>query len=451
MRITRKIFGFSMLEMAIAMVIISAAFGSVVAILPTKRAEDNNILTTNKMDKIEKALLAFYNQHGYLPCPASRADAVSSPNFGVSTNCTQSSVAGTTDITPTTKSIRFGVVPVRSLNLSDEYMFDAWGMRFSYAIIKSLGVDEATFITSNASPNDPFILRDQNSLQINGANAEIYISALLLSHGQNRKGAHSSNGNIDVACAGTGLDVENCDLDNIFITSPHNSSSATYYDDFIRWFTNLNIITKSGGHTPSECTPNEQNFSPNDAFGLVFWLDAADVSTLVQTPEVQSWTDKSQYAFFLQPAGLNPPIYQSSGFNGKPTVSIVNKNGFQITGAQLQYLSISSNFTFFFVGKQNEVSGANYLFDMGADATRFGINLNMSGNNFWYRQYNTLHTSQTYSNNVYATWVFKDGGNPEAALYLNGNLATSNSLFNPLIPDQTCIKIGESCTAGARL
>ena len=440
--------GISLVEIALAMLIISAAFGSIVTILPTKKLGTDLLETNYKLDKIEKAIYAFYHQNGYIPCPASRTDLKTSANFGVSTNCA-STATGTTDLTPTSMAIRIGVVPVRTLNLPDDFMFDSWNMKISYSAVKGLAVDKSTFNTANASPSNPYVIKDAAGTQNNNISTKVYTAYTLLSHGKNRKGAVNDIGNTPIACGTAGLDFENCDDDNTFVDAPNNISPANYYDDYFRARTNINIITQSGGNS-SNCSVAPSTFLPTDIYGLTIWLDANDLTKITKdgSNNVSQWTDKSYYVFLFTPTGSNKPVYSATGFNGKPAITFNNKNGLQLTSSTNSYTLPATNVTFFFVGHQSATTNANYILDQNTGTTRFGLNLNMNGSNFWYRQNTTLHSGTTNSNNVYATWVFADGANPEASLYVNGSLVTSNNSFLPLTANASCLKIAESCSSG---
>ncbi len=441
--------GISLLEIAIAMLIISTAIGSIVTMLPSSIKGNAISETSIKLDKIEKAIYAFYHQNGFIPCPASRTDLQSASNFGVSTDCNAAAPSGVTDLSPTAMSIRIGAVPVRTLNLPDDFMYDSFDMRINYSAIKNLAIDLATFNTANSNPADPFIINDSNSTKINQFPAAVYTSYLLWSSGKNRKGAYNNLGLMPVACDTSGLDYENCNLDNIFIDSPHNYESATYYDDYFRWRTNSNIVSLSGG-APNTCNTLPTDFTPDDIFGLSLWLDANDLSKITKdgSNNVSQWRDKSYYGFVFSPIGSNYPVYSATGFNNKPTITFNNKNGFNITSQTNPYSVPATNLTIFFAGHQNTTNGANYLIDLVSASVSFGLNLNMNGSNYWYKQGGTLYPGTTQSGNVYATWVFDDGANPEASLYINGVLNQSNNTFNSLSASYTCFNIAQACSGG---
>ncbi len=449
-----NISGMSLAEVAIAMLIIAAAFGSVVSILPTTKLRDDISETQRKLDKIESAIYSFYNKNGYLPCPASRTELKNSANFGVSTDCA-GSASGVVDVVGASKNIRIGSVPVRTLNLPDDFMFDAWDMRFTYHAIKENSINKQLFDSNTNFLDNDFVIIDNNPAQYSiNTGTDIGEAYALISHGKNRKGAYNDLGVVPVSCnlSHIGLvssEDENCDDDNMLFDAPHSINISTYNDDILRWRTIKNVITLSGG-APANCDQASSTFLPTDIYGLVLWLDANDISKITKdgSNNVSQWTDKSPYIFVFTPAGSNHPVYSATGFNGKPAMTFNNKNGFILSSSSYQYALPATNITIFFAGQQNSITNANYLLDRDTATNRFAINLNMNGNNFWYMQSTNLYSGTTYNGNVYATWMFSDGASPEASLYVNGNLITSNNSFVNLSSAPACFKIGESCTTG---
>ena len=84
--------GFSLVELSVVLVVIALITGMTVAagvgaLESTKRAA-----TINKMDEIEKALLAFRIKYGRLPCPA---DATMAPTDGIWRPLAPCAMAGT--------------------------------------------------------------------------------------------------------------------------------------------------------------------------------------------------------------------------------------------------------------------------------------------------------------------------------------------------------------------
>lgn len=66
----RSISGFSILEMAVVMVIVSILLGGLLVSIASTQEVNNRIETKNQLDEIVEALYGFAQVNGYLPCPA---------------------------------------------------------------------------------------------------------------------------------------------------------------------------------------------------------------------------------------------------------------------------------------------------------------------------------------------------------------------------------------------
>lgn len=115
--------GFSLIEMAVVMLIMGSLLsGLLVALTQTS---NNTRITTAKtqMLKIEEALYAFAQAHGRLPCPAISSSAGYESLDIITKNCTES----------------HGFVPSASLSLygrvnDDDLMLDPWSNPYRYSI-----------------------------------------------------------------------------------------------------------------------------------------------------------------------------------------------------------------------------------------------------------------------------------------------------------------------------
>ncbi len=267
--------GFSLIETSIVLLIFGVVVAAIASIVPTLQQQDNLVSMNKKLDTIQKALDTFYSQNGYLPCPARLNDAPSTANFAVSTNCNVAAgsvlpVGSVVDVNGFTvnENLRVGVVPTRSLNLPDEYMYDVWNNRISYVVVKNMAIDSTQFAAYSSTQADVIRVQDSGANRIHQANSATYANVVaytLVSFGPNSKGATNYMGSATayVACSG-GLDAENCDNDTTFVDSNYNTASATYYDDFIRWKTKQQIMREvtysSGASGSGPTTPANASF-----------------------------------------------------------------------------------------------------------------------------------------------------------------------------------------------
>ena len=117
--------GFSLIQLSIVITVIGIV---IAATLPgnqggTQIARQGN--TSEKMAKIEQALKGWRTANRVYPCPAVGALRSSDINFGKATGA-----AGTCAGAITDGNTVGGVVPTRTLGLSDDDMLDNWGRTF---------------------------------------------------------------------------------------------------------------------------------------------------------------------------------------------------------------------------------------------------------------------------------------------------------------------------------
>src|SRR5271157_3742896 len=122
----------------IALSIIMTAAVVMVSYLPGRDAGEFNkktIQSIQKLDEVEEKMRFFMVAQGRRPCPADGSLAVNSTNFGREANttlgdgnCTGALLSGVS-----TNTVG-GTIPTKSLNLPDDYAFDAWGRRYTYVV-----------------------------------------------------------------------------------------------------------------------------------------------------------------------------------------------------------------------------------------------------------------------------------------------------------------------------
>ena len=142
----RRQAGFTLLEMAMVIMVIAVVMGMSISSSTQVISNSKVAATNNRIKTIETALAAYRLANNRLPCPADRSLATSSASWGY-----QASTAGdcysagaikanfTTNIiknyaignivNPTinvtaTNGVVEGTVPVRTLGLPDEFMYD---------------------------------------------------------------------------------------------------------------------------------------------------------------------------------------------------------------------------------------------------------------------------------------------------------------------------------------
>lgn len=216
----RRAYGFTLPELAIALVIIGLLLAS--ALIPiTTQMELKSISDTQRtLEQVRDALIGFAQANGRLPCPADGSLAVGNANAGrESSSC---------DTGPTSR----GVVPWATLGVPET---DAWGRRISYRVspVFADNPSSTTTYATTAGTDGTLSWQDQSactstpltaaqvsySLCTQG-NISIYtrsdanhsasplalqVAAVVISHGKNGYGAWGTNG-VQVSGVTSGTD-----------------------------------------------------------------------------------------------------------------------------------------------------------------------------------------------------------------------------------------------------
>lgn len=135
----RTSLGFSLIEMAIVLVIITTVLTLGLGTLTTVFSSANYAETRKRQDRIKDALIAYLGANKRLPCPA-----LGNPDGNLATN----DVTGAEARDPVTLvcAAPFGIVPYATLGLGREVAEDGWQNFFSYQVMGS---------SSNCANNPP--------------------------------------------------------------------------------------------------------------------------------------------------------------------------------------------------------------------------------------------------------------------------------------------------------
>lgn len=234
----RRNSGFTLVELSVVLVVLSLLTAGGLALGTSMVDRSAHVDTRKQLEQLEQSLRDYYIVKGRLPCVASLEESTASASFGVEIGATGTTCQGGLAAPAGTERVnigggvyvRVGMVPVRTLGLSDAAAGDKFGNRIVYAVAERL-TDAGEFggapgaITVRDMGNNPIL-----------SDAAYFIS----SPGKDHKGAYRfSTGNPETACGASGnLDVENCTLDNaIFRDAPFNSGSEEnfFFDDLVRW------------------------------------------------------------------------------------------------------------------------------------------------------------------------------------------------------------------------
>lgn len=284
----RKSSGFSLVE--IAMVIAILGFVLTIGLKSTGAylSAERRQTTVARLAGIDAALVNYVAVQRRLPCPADGrlATGVEVPRDTVAPNIGTCTVA----------ALNNGVVPWVTLGITEAEAQDGWGNRISYRTSRTAGValtidnkmdmslcnpaggDAAavpppTLTCTATTPPINYLLGPGRGLQVqDGAGVNLMDPAtlatgaayMLISHGENRAGAYSSSGTIQIGLppnlpAPPALPApliledmnKNRDTDprypTFFVDAPQNDSGGiAQFDDIVLRPTIMSVVTRAG-------------------------------------------------------------------------------------------------------------------------------------------------------------------------------------------------------------
>jgi alpha-tubulin suppressor-like RCC1 family protein/type II secretory pathway pseudopilin PulG len=327
--------GYTLLELSIVISIIAAVIGASLVMGNVQLEMMKHRGTRDNLETVQQALELYRSKYKRYPCPAAlngTGTAYGQEIIGCATMAAASCPAGLTCLGNLPNRAVIGGVPFRALGLPDEVTLDKWNSRLLYA----LDANHAVSSTSNAG-----------SLRlVDGTNTQLLRSPyfgeaiyVLLSHGPNRAGAYTNNGQVASVCSLGGLDQENCDLSNaVFRTMPkaQGTTTARTFDDEVIWKTqdwgNVFASDASTG-TSRVLTPPKSAVSPvfNTPYGVstsrvaTWWLSSCAIN---RARQLYCW-------------GSDDWQRIGDGGSGTTSVGTVDKNAMQV-GAFSDWTSIST-------------------------------------------------------------------------------------------------------------
>lgn len=209
----RRARGFTMVELAVALLVIALLLGMMVVPLNTQIDQHRINETQKHANLIVEAILGFAVTTGRLPCPA------------IATTANTTAGAGLEDRTAGACTSPEGVVPWATLGVQET---DAWGRRFTYRVTAAFADDPVGGLQASLA------LADNGNITVTSGGAAPVIvasnlAAMVVSHGKNGLGAYQTTG-VQLAAA-AGDEAENADVDGTFISKFHEPS----FDDLLVW------------------------------------------------------------------------------------------------------------------------------------------------------------------------------------------------------------------------
>lgn len=233
--------GFTLVEVAVVLVVGGIILGSVSAYVTTYMKSSAIASTQVKLEAIDDAVQQYLVFNGRLPCAASFMAQPDTSMFGIEVteggtdDCLDfPSNPGETVRVPGSRNgafVRIGAVPVRTLNLPDTYAYDSWGARLTFAVTANLAVSGQYSRDGGAVA----VIDSGGNSSITPAGSAHYV---VVSHGPNKAGAviSQTTGFRNGDCLVTALEGENCNDDSTFRNTMliGTNNNANFYDDLVR-------------------------------------------------------------------------------------------------------------------------------------------------------------------------------------------------------------------------
>jgi prepilin-type N-terminal cleavage/methylation domain-containing protein len=240
--VKRPVQGFSLIELAVAIVIIALLLGSLLVPLSTQVDQRRYAETQTQLEHIREALIGFALANRYLPCPAISATDGREDRDTTTNACTL--VGGNPK--------RDGFIPWVTLGVAPQ---DAWDNLIRYSVDPAFArSDPNNYFTLSSTGDIRIRTRDNAGTLVDLSNIEI--PAVILSHGNNGYGATSSAG-IARAVPGSWSGDENDNATNTTVFYFRTRTTVTTatggeFDDIVSWISLNQLFARmvSAGRLP---------------------------------------------------------------------------------------------------------------------------------------------------------------------------------------------------------
>ena len=228
MKSLKNIKGFSLIEMSVVVTIMAVVMGGTLAVSIKKKASAKISDTEEKIAFIIDAIDNYVDENGLVPCPADPELTFSAPAFGFS-DCGNANFLTSVGAT----NIEAGAVPVYTLNIPPEYVFDAWNNRFSYVM------DTDSYA---AGTDHNITVRNLNM----GSDFATDAVVMVISHGENGHGAWQGAGGatrvrvasiVDTTSEGENAHNQNDSSENSYDLNFTQSMRVSGFDDIVKYRT----------------------------------------------------------------------------------------------------------------------------------------------------------------------------------------------------------------------
>jgi prepilin-type N-terminal cleavage/methylation domain-containing protein len=210
--------GFTLLEMAIVLIIAGFLLGGLLGGLSALQARQRDEQTARQLEDIRDALITFAVVNRRLPCPAVPTTPDTTIGAGVERVATAVGCTGGAS----------GVLPWATLGLPQT---DAWGRRFTYRVTPAFA--RAGVAITLILPGDNTV-RNRALVALGSA-----LPAVVVSHGANATGSRNRAGALAPGSTNA-FEQENADNDVDFV----DDTPTGTYDDLVMWVPTTLLISR---------------------------------------------------------------------------------------------------------------------------------------------------------------------------------------------------------------
>jgi len=253
---TRK-HGFSLVEMAIVLIIIAVIVGGGLVIFSNSLDKQRYEETEGKLKVITQALADYRRAFGRLPCPADitrNMEATSSNYYGIEGATPGMCTGGTPSASALTGPYFVdGMVPTKTLRLPDDAAIDGWGRRITYVVDNRLTAANAFTSITVSDSTTRMSVTTNTATPVTLSDKVVYV---VLSYGENGHGATPRSGGATIISSGSSNthELENCDCtstaaagtaNSIFVQGPPNTEDTSdvnkNFDDLLVYATRAGL------------------------------------------------------------------------------------------------------------------------------------------------------------------------------------------------------------------
>jgi prepilin-type N-terminal cleavage/methylation domain-containing protein len=210
--------GFSLVEMAIVLVIVGLAIGGLMTPLSAQVEQRRVAETQRALDEAREALIGFALRNGYFPCPAVSATNGLEDRAGAYCNGGR----------------RAGLLPWATLGVAKA---DGWGRLLRYSVTPAFANSQQLFTLG--TPRDITIGTRDPQGNLVAASAVGDVPAVVLSHGHNGFGATGENGLPNAATVENNQDERTnaAPAGIAFVSRPPGDARGPggEFDDLVAW------------------------------------------------------------------------------------------------------------------------------------------------------------------------------------------------------------------------